>query len=417
MLFNRSRAIDYMTRFGLDALIATSPVNITYFTDYYCWLDPLFKEYMTKPGGSSSIAEMYAVFPREGEPAFVVSPTFAVNAAELWVRDLHLFGHPGLEGPLPSQTLSAFGHRLHELFHRPRQSARPRDALLSILRDRGLTKAVIGVEIEGMTAAARDALVTGLPQAQIKDCTNLIRLVRMVKSGEEIERLRRAAEISENAAMESLALARAGHPIADVVARYRLHVAEQGADFDHFAFGVNGLGIATEPSYILSSDDVLYVDFGCIYRHYFSDSGTTLAMVPLSGALQDRHSALDACFAAGTEAIRPGVLASSVQAAMREALSTRGVHASSPHGHGFGLEVRDYPILVADTGLRIRDDCVDVPSDLPLEANMVINLEAAVFLPGIGSVHREQTFVVTDNSSRSLIAQERARPVHPLAMN
>ena len=42
MLFNRERAIEHMDRCGLDALVATSPTNITYFSDYYCWLDKLF---------------------------------------------------------------------------------------------------------------------------------------------------------------------------------------------------------------------------------------------------------------------------------------------------------------------------------------------------------------------------------------
>ena len=36
MLFNKSRAIDYMRRHKLDALVATSPVNTTYFSDYFC---------------------------------------------------------------------------------------------------------------------------------------------------------------------------------------------------------------------------------------------------------------------------------------------------------------------------------------------------------------------------------------------
>ena len=45
MLFNRARAVDYMRRCGLDALVATSATNITYFTDYFCWLDPLFNDF------------------------------------------------------------------------------------------------------------------------------------------------------------------------------------------------------------------------------------------------------------------------------------------------------------------------------------------------------------------------------------
>ena len=105
MLFNRARAIDYMREYGLDVLVATSPVNITYFTDYFCWIDPLFKEFMMVPGASSNLAQAYAVFPFEGEPALVVNPLFAVNAEELWVKDLHIFGSAGLDDSLPAGEL------------------------------------------------------------------------------------------------------------------------------------------------------------------------------------------------------------------------------------------------------------------------------------------------------------------------
>jgi hypothetical protein len=46
MLLHRQRATAFMRQCCVDALVATSPVNITYFSDYACWLDPLFKEYM-----------------------------------------------------------------------------------------------------------------------------------------------------------------------------------------------------------------------------------------------------------------------------------------------------------------------------------------------------------------------------------
>jgi len=49
-----------------------------------------------------------------------------------------------------------------------------------------------------------------------------------------------------------------------------------------------------------------------------------------------------------------------------------------------------------------------VPSDLPLEVDMVINLEVPIFMPGIGSVHTEQSFVVTRNGSRPLVPQARS---------
>ena len=415
MLFNKTRAQEYMRRCGVDVLVATSPVNITYFSDYRCWIDPLFKAYMMVPGAPSDPdpTAAYAIFPLEGEPALVASPTFAVNAADLWVRDIHIFGDHGLDDSLPLGDLSDAEQRIFDILHRPQQNATPTDALLSFLKTRGLTDARIGIEMEGLPPKAKDTIETGLPKAHIKDCSNLIRLIRMVKTEDELARLIRSAEISETAAMEALALGRPGQPIADVVQHYRQQIAKDGADFDHFAFGVRGLGLATEPDYILTDDDILYVDFGCIYEGAFSDSGTTLTMREPSETLIARHSALRECVEAGVEEMMPGAKASAAHAAMWETLTAHGITASSPHGHGLGLEVRDYPIIVADNGQRIQDDCVDVPSDLPLEVDMVLNLEAMISMPGIGSLHIEQSFLVTPGGSRPLVPQDRMRPVLP----
>ena len=415
MLFNKTRAQEYMRRCGVDALVATSPVNITYFSDYRCWIDPLFKAYMMAPGAPSDLdpTAAYAIFPLEGEPALVASPTFAVNASDLWVRDVHIFGDHGLDDSLPMPALSDGEQRIFDILYRPQQNATPTDALLSVLKARGLTNARIGIEMEGLSPRAKDAIETGLPTAQIKDCSNLIRLIRMVKTDDELARLIRSAEISETAAMEALALARPGQPIADVVQHYRQQIAKDGADFDHFAFGMRGLGLATEPDYILTDDDILYVDFGCIYEGGFSDSGTTLTMREPSETLIARHRALQECVDAGVEEMTPGTKASVVQTAMWKTLNSHGITASSPHGHGLGLEVRDYPIIVADNGQRIQDECVDIPSDLPLETNMVLNLEAMISMPGVGSLHIEQSFLVTPDGSRPLVPQDRLRPVLP----
>ena len=68
-------------------------------------------------------------------------------------------------------------------------------------------------------------------------------------------------------------------------------------------------------------------------------------------------------------------------------------------------------MLVPASGLVIRDDVVDVSADLPLEAGMVINLEAPVFAIGGWSAHCERSFVVTAAGSRPLIDQDRRAPL------
>ena len=412
MLFNQSRARAYMQRHGLDALVATSPFNLTYFTDAYCWLDRLFKEYMVRPGASSNLFQSYAVFPLEGEPALVVSSLMAVNARGLWVKDVRGYGDPGFDRSLPAQPVAGELDYFVRFFSQPvREQAV--QVLLDILAERGLVRGRIGLELEGLPAGAVQALRAGLPNAQVDDCTNLIRLVRMVKSPEELTRLEQAAQLAEDAALASLAQARVGGSFLDLTRHFRSQIAQGEADLDHFAYGPRGLGIATEPEYLLTEDDVMYVDFGCVYRNYCSDSGLTLALRPLSPELGRRYAALHQCLEAGVQTMRPGTRASQVQRAMMDHLVGEGITASFPHGHGVGLEVRDYPVLVPDTGLRIADQCVDEPADLPLEEGMMLNLEAMIFMPAVGSLHVEKSFVIEAARTRPLVPQDRRQALVP----
>jgi Xaa-Pro dipeptidase len=398
VLLNRERAVMYMREHGLDAIVPASPVNVRYFTDYACWLAPLFREYMVVPGASSELSQRnFAVFPLEGE-------------AESWVSDIHIVGNGGFELPSASRVLPDDLRRIAEALQ-PGGDASAVDALLVALEERDLTKARIGIELEALSARAAHEIVRRLPRAQLVDCTNLIRLIRAVKSETELARLERAAAIAEQAAQEALATVHPGRPAGDAIERFRTATACAGADLDHFALGPRGVGITTEGGYTFTDRDVLYVDFGCVYRGCFSDTGTTICVGTPTDSVLQRHAALRACLGAGSDAMRPGVRGSEVCAAMWEALTEQGVTKSFPHGHGIGLEVRDYPIIVPDNGLRITDDCIDVASDLPFEAGMVVNLEAAVFVLGEASIHTEQSYVLTTDGVRALTAQEREHPV------
>ncbi|MBM3277646.1 MAG: aminopeptidase P family protein [Candidatus Handelsmanbacteria bacterium] len=412
MLFNRPRAIEYMRHCGLDALIATSPVNLTYLTGYYCWLDRLFKEYMVRPGGAPELFQNYALFPLSGEPALVVSSLMAVNARGLWVKDVRGYGDPGYDRAVAAGPLEQSLEYFQRYFSRPAPAGAVQ-ALLDVLKERGLAKGRIGVELEGLPAWAAQALREGLPGAEMVDCTNLIRLVRMVKNFEELARLEKAAALAEEAALGVLRQARVGDSLSELTGQFRCRLAAGGAELDHFAYSPRGLGIATEPEYRLAEDDVMYLDFGCVCRNYSSDSGLTLAMRPVNRELARRYAALHQCLEAGVQAMRPGARASQVQRAMQEALGREGYTASYPHGHGLGLEVRDYPVLSPDTGLRVADGCVDEPADLPVEEGMVLNLEAMFFMPGVGSLHLEKSFVVEAGQTRSLVPQDRRQPLVP----
>lgn len=392
MLLNRPRAIAWLTECRLDAVVATSWVNVLYLTGYYLWLQPVFKAYMASPGAGDELARLFGVVTSKGTSRLILDKNCELNAAEFPMADRFVYGPDPPVVPAESPGRVAVRDSLLRTPHRFPVAI---EALVAAIKAEGMTSGSIGVEMSGLSPEDRIVLQSALPRAELLDAGNLLRIVRMVKSDEEVRRLRRAAEINELAANESLALAAPGCQLQDLAAAYRSAAAREGADFDHFAFSQQGVGFATESSYPVSERETIYIDFGCNYKHYLSDAGVTLAVGSFPEFERRTHQTLVDSIQTGAEQLIPGQKASSVQAAMMRLITQSKIASCFVHGHGIGLELRDHPILVPDSGRKIRDGCIELPADLPLESGMVINLEAPLFEFGGAAFQIEQTYLVT----------------------
>ena len=404
VLLNQARATAFMRQCDVDAIVATSARNVLYLSDYFCWLDPLFKAYMMRPGAPPEIAHNFALLPVTGEPALIVAGMWAANAADSWIADVWVHGLGDLDLSAVPSLLQVSDADLLRRVEAGRARADGIAALAAALGDRGLASGRIGIELEGLSAHEQARLREALPRADLRDCSNLLRLVRTVKSEEEIRRLERSTQINYASAMASLESASVGSSLRELRERFMLEVVAAGAIHDHFIASPRGIGLQETPDYRLQSADVLYVDYGCVYQHYYSDNGTTLVIGSFDAEMERRYDVLRKGLAAGIDNLRPGVRSSAIRQAMIDTLADGGITGSNAHGHGVGLDVRDYPIIVPDSGLRIRDDCVDVSADLPLDEGMVVNLELPLYLFGAGSLHMEETFAITRDGCRRLDA-------------
>src|SRR6202051_1894206 len=182
-VFNITRALDYMKRCDVDVLIATSAYNVRYFTGYSCWLDSLFKAHMMWPGDSSRLlSPSYAFVCLTGELGLVVAASTAVNAAHLGDVHLHCYGDPGVDFTLRSDSPSRIEQRYLDLFQHCSGNATAFQGLVSALTERGLSGASIGIELDGVPKEVSAEIFQSLPRARWRDCTNLIRLIRAVKT-------------------------------------------------------------------------------------------------------------------------------------------------------------------------------------------------------------------------------------------
>jgi Xaa-Pro dipeptidase len=413
-LLNEPRARQWMEQAGLDAVIACSPANVRYLTGHHIWFNVTFKRHMLDPREPSGLPFCFALLANGKKPSLVLEHLSETNTADLDV-DCHVYGQqePVNSGPWithESDKLSA-----HPFVRTRDRYESPFDALVAALRAHGLTEARLGFEFEPMISEDQVSIRKALPNAQLRDASQLFRMIRMVKTPVEQDLLRHGFQIAERAAARSFREARVGTNLTDLAHIFRTQIAADGADFDHYAYSPFGLGIATEPSYTISDGEVLFLDFGCVYRQYYTDAGTSLFVGSTTAEDERVFEVLLRCLETTQRELRPGVLSSRVQAVMAKVFADGGLIGEFPHGHGLGLEVRDFPILVPDHEHRIRDDCIDVPADFPLETGMVLSLEAPVFrIPG-KAFQLEQSFIVTPDGGTPLTDRDLTTPARVLS--
>ena len=180
MLLNLPRAIAWLDECRLDAVVATSWVNVLYCSDFYLWLHPVFKEYMASPGSSNDLMPLFAVFTREGNATLVVDQVCELSASVSWVPHRYVYGvTSAAAAPMAEQTIGQ-----SSFVRSPHRFATATEALAAALRAERLADARIGLDIEDISLSRRAEMKAALPRADFRDASNLFRILRMVKSDE-----------------------------------------------------------------------------------------------------------------------------------------------------------------------------------------------------------------------------------------
>jgi Xaa-Pro dipeptidase len=261
--------------------------------------------------------------------------------------DLHLLTRtPDLRQALYTSTLTA--DEIH--IWQDIEGASPAHDLGRLLADLGV-RGQIGYESDtvGLTDRTGRALHAAIPG--LLDASDLIRALRRVKSPAEIEMHRRAAQLSDDALDEAVALARPGAYEGDILAAMQGAVFKGGGDYagNEFILG-SGPGALLCRYYSgrrhLSATDQLTLEWSGAYARYHAAMMRTL----LIGKASDHHrrmheaavEALEACEAA----IRPGAPMGDVYAAHARVFDARGLSHARLKACGYGMGAVYNPIWV-----------------------------------------------------------------------
>jgi Xaa-Pro aminopeptidase len=286
------------------------------------------------------------------------------------------------------------------------------ETLADVLRDSGARR--IGIEAASMPVSRFNRLSAALagsaptPLRSPDGCPALVpteRIIeseRVVKDASEIAILTEAGRRLGAAAAEAASLARAGRSELDVAAELDGLLRRSGFERPAFetivASGPNSaLPHARPGSRVLEVGDGVVLDFGGVYDGYCVDLTRTVELGDAGANFRRLFAAVAEAQLAAIAAVRPGVLASTVDDAARAVLGRYGLEDAFGHGtgHGLGLEVHEEPRIGRPLGGQ---------PDLVLEPGMVFTVEPGVYIPGLGGVRIEDDVLVTEQGCVVLTA-------------
>ncbi|KQQ75056.1 proline dipeptidase [Rhizobium sp. Leaf321] len=266
-----------------------------------------------------------------------------------------------------------------------------------LLRERGLSEARLGVDMEFMPAADFAALKHHLPRALLTDGSAVLRRLRSVKTPVEIARLRLAANAAEAGIVRMVEAIRTGSSVQSLSDAWK-----SGAKA--FAIG-KGVSLSGSWDYISVGPDLsdanatvvpgalIKADVGTLVEGYSSDSARTFVYGEASPLANDLDKILLEAFEAGLEHIRPGNTFGAVHRVVTAAIRRGGLseYHRGHFGHSVGgsAGIEEWPFF-------------SMGNEELIQPGMVVALETPFYGNGFGALMIEDQFLVTSDGTECM---------------
>ncbi len=247
---------------------------------------------------------------------------------------------------------------------------------------------VVGLNYQALTLEQYKKLLRIVPEKEFIDVSSSIMESRIMKSPDELNKLREAAKIGSEAFDQVLPKIKEGITESQLASELAYEMMKLGASEPSFssivAFGEN----ASMPHYSpgerkLRKNEFVLMDFGARYKRYCSDITRT---VVYGKATEEMKEMYDVVYRAQTESmniIKENVNGKDVDLAARKVVDESKFKGRFIHslGHGVGMDVHDHPALASTY-------------DFPLKESMVVTVEPGVYIPKVGGVRIEDDVIV-----------------------
>lgn len=400
MLLNKGRAGEILERENLAGLIAQLPINQYYVSDYW----GLFNT----PGGYD--AAYFSVLPRDDDaPAALVMPALEIRRLEstggTWMPNVFAHSSPAADAILADGTPRGSDYsgwpaaedvELTDLEQRWIDIVKKLGSQMSPDAFWALTRAVKAAGLERSRLATDDPRITGwLAQCGLADveCVyrpDLFNEIRLIKTDAELELLREAARINETSLLAAVAAMREGASWMDLENTYMIEMARQGGRGVYLMCGVGEL-----PGGCIRKNEPVLFDALGKFRGYHGDFGRCAVLGEATSKHRQRHRAICTGWEVAQDYLRPGIRYSELASAVGDAVRGEGFRGfRDPVVHSLGLEHTDDP---KPPGVQPQ-----TKPDQTLAKGMVVNVDMPHTEIGWGSVHMEDTVVISADGCERL---------------
>lgn len=228
---------------------------------------------------------------------------------------------------------------------------------------------VVGIDFALTSIKEYERLKALLPEVEFVDIGDEVAHDMIVKSDEELRRIRKACEIAEKSYYEILPLLKEGITEREVANELEYRFKKYGASGKSFdtivAFGANSAVPHHETGEdTLQKNSVVLIDFGCVYKGYCSDMTRTCFFGEPDEEFVSAYNAVLEAHNNALENIRQGMTGVEADALARDVLAKYGRANVFTHslGHGIGTHIHELPNLsprannILDNGMVFSDE-------------------------------------------------------------
>lgn len=347
------RVLSYLGEQKLDAVMITSPINIYYLTGFFS--DPHERFMALVFDGQKGLVQLFV-------------PSLDLESAAVAT---------GVDGIIPVSDT---------------------DQPYLILKDWvGRSIARLGLEKRKVSLFQADHLKDSFPDAALVDVEEFVMEMRLIKSPEDIQIVRRAIEIAEKVLHHGASKVLPGITEVEIAAEMEHQMKVLGAERPAFTTTVlsgpqSALPHGRPGQRKIQTGDFLLFDLGVFIGGYCSDITRTFVVGEATEEQRKIYEAVRAGNQRGIEAVEAGKPIGQVDRAARTHIESAGYGPYFIHrvGHGLGLDVHEAPSIHAQ-------------NETVMKTGFLFTIEPGVYVPGVGGVRIEDDVFIGEDGKAEVL--------------